>query len=303
MADVKKIKISGTSYDIATSWGKVQGTLSDQTDLSQALAQKAATSDIKDSTITFTQGGVTKGTFTLNQNSDGTVLLDAGGDPITYESSKEMMVFDKGGAPIPSVTGIKVEDVVGTPIKGAKIWVVSPMYSTTSDKHGKFGLTNVLPTDTIHVKYQKRVFEIPVDTLKSIRVRIADELLVSEEEELVNTGFGFVKRRESCSATSGIPGEVLVRTGRINIIEAMQGLVPGLSVMNGKVSIRSVGTIYGDPTPLFLVDNVEVSSLDYVNIYDVDRVDVLKDANMYGAKGANGAILVTTKRGIQRARR
>lgn len=196
-----------------------------------------------------------------------------------------------------------VEDVVGTPIKGAKIWVVSPMYSTTSDKHGKFGLTNVLPTDTIHVKYQKKVFEIPVDTLKSIRVRIADELIVKEEEELVNTGFGFVKRRESCSATSGIPGEVLVRTGRTNILEAMQGLVPGLSVLNGRVTIRSVGTINGDPTPLFLVDNVEVSSLDFVNIYTVDRVDVLKDANMYGAKGGNGAILVTTKSGARMSRR
>ena len=196
-----------------------------------------------------------------------------------------------------------VEDVIGTPIKGAKIWVVSPVYYTTSDKHGKFGLTNVKSTDTVHVKYQKRVFSIPVDTLKSMRIRIADELLVREEEEMVNTGFGFVKRRESCSATSGIPGEVLVRTGRINVLEAMQGLVPGVLIMNGKVTIRSVATPNGDPTPLFLVDNVEVPSLDFVNIYDVDRVDVLKDANMYGAKGGNGAILVTTKRGMQRARR
>jgi TonB-dependent SusC/RagA subfamily outer membrane receptor len=49
-----------------------------------------------------------------------------------------------------------------------------------------------------------------------------------------------------------------------------------------------------------LVDGVEVESLSFVNVYDVDRVDVLKDSNIYGAKGANGVILVTTKRGTNK---
>lgn len=200
---------------------------------------------------------------------------------------------DKKGKPFNGI----VEDALGTPIKGAKIWVVSPVYYTTSDKQGRFGLTNMQPTDTVHVKHKKMVYSIPVDTLKSMRVRIADELIVKDEEELVNTGYGFVKRRESCSATNGIPGELLIRTGRTNVLEALQGLVPGLIVTNGNVRIRSVATIHGDPTPLFLVDNVEVSNFDFVNVYDVERVDVIKDANIYGARGGNGAILVTTKRG------
>ena len=192
-----------------------------------------------------------------------------------------------------------VADLLGQPLKGARVWVVSPDYYTTTDKKGKFGLTNVKPTDTLHVKYKKQLYLIPVDTMKSVRVRLADELKfeAQQDEELVNFGYGFVKRRESCSSTSGISGEMLVRTGRTDILDALNGLVPGLSVVNGKAIIRGLATINGSPDPLMLVDGVEVESLSYVNVYDVDRVEVLKDANIYGAKGANGAILVTTKRG------
>ena len=192
-----------------------------------------------------------------------------------------------------------VADLLGQPLKGARVWVVSPDYYTTTDKKGKFGLTNVQPTDTLHVKYKKQLYLIPVDTMKSVRVRLGDELKyeVRQDEELVNTGFGFVKRRESCNSSTGISGEVLVRTGRIDLMEALQGLVPGLTIVNGKAVIRGIATIYGSSDPLLIVDGVEVESLSYVNVYSVDRVEVLKDANLYGAKGANGAILVTTKRG------
>ena len=198
-----------------------------------------------------------------------------------------------------------VEDAIGTPLKGARIWVVSPNFYSVSDKKGQFGLTNVQPTDTIHVRYKKQVYDVPVAGRKSMRVRIADEVKVEaqEDENLVNIGYGFVKRRESCSSSSGIPGEVLVRTGRTNLLDAMQGLVPGLTVSNGRAVIRGVGTINGSTDPLFILDGVESSSLSYVNVNDVESVSVLKDASstaIYGAKGANGVILVTTKRGSSR---
>ena len=195
-----------------------------------------------------------------------------------------------------------VADILGQPLKGARVWVVNPDYYTTTDKKGRFGLTNVRTTDTLHVKYKKQLYLIPVDTMKSVRVRLADELKyeVRQDEELVNTGFGFVRHRESCNSSTGISGEVLVRTGKIDLLEALQGLVPGLSITNGKAIIRGLATIYGSSDPIMFVDGIEVESLSFVNVYSVDRVDVLKDANMYGAKGANGAILVTTKRGLSR---
>lgn len=195
-----------------------------------------------------------------------------------------------------------VADILGQPLKGARVWVVNPDYYTTTDKKGRFGLTNVRTTDTLHVKYKKQLYLIPVDTMKSVRVRLADELKyeVRQDEELVNFGYGFVKRRESCNSSSGISGEVLVRTGRTDILEALQGLVAGYTLVNGKPVIRGIGTISSAIEPLYLVDGFEVASFSFVNVYDVDRVEVLKDANMYGVKGGNGAILVTTKRGSSR---
>ena len=91
-----------------------------------------------------------------------------------------------------------VADILGQPLKGAKVWVVDPNYYTTTDKKGKFGLTNVQPTDTLHVKYKKQIYNVPVDSMKSVRVRIADEIKfeAQEDKELVNIGYGFVKRRE-----------------------------------------------------------------------------------------------------------
>lgn len=192
-----------------------------------------------------------------------------------------------------------VEDVLGQPLKGAKVWVVNPDYYATTDRKGKFGLTNVQPTDTLHVKYKKQIYNVPVDSMKSVRVRIADEIKfeAQEDKELVNIGYGFVERRESCSSSSGIPGEVLVRTGRTNILDALQGLVPGLTVSNGRAVIRGIGTINSSSDPLFILDGVEVPSLSFVNLNDVERVEVQKDGSIYGVKGANGVILVTSKHG------
>jgi hypothetical protein len=192
-----------------------------------------------------------------------------------------------------------VEDVLGQPLRGARVWVVNPDYYATTDRKGKFGLTNVQPTDTLHVKYKKQIYNVPVDSMKSVRVRIADEIKfeAQEDKELVNIGYGFVKRRESCSSSSGIPGEVLVRTGRTNILDALQGLVPGLTVSNGRAVIRGIGTINSSSDPLFILDGVEVPSLSFVNLNDVERVEVQKDGSIYGVKGANGVILVTSKHG------
>ena len=79
-----------------------------------------------------------------------------------------------------------VEDVLGQPLRGARVWVVNPDYYATTDRKGKFGLTNVQPTDTLHVKYKKQIYNVPVDSMKSVRVRIADEIKFEAQESVVN---------------------------------------------------------------------------------------------------------------------
>lgn len=191
-----------------------------------------------------------------------------------------------------------ITDMVGNPIKGAKIFVVNDKFFARSNKKGQFGLTNVLPTDTLHVLYQKQLYDIPVDGRKSIRIHLGDQLQAQEDDELVALGYGWIKRRESLQPSNGISGEVLVRMGRTNILECLEGLVPGLSVgPNGKALIRGINSINSATDPLYVLDGMIVDSLDGINVYDVDHVEVLKDASIYGVQGANGAILVFTKRG------
>ena len=196
-----------------------------------------------------------------------------------------------------------VFDAVGQPLKGVKVYI-SKGRVARSDKKGRFGLTDVEPTDTIHFSYKRLTYDVPVRGRKSLRVRLGDQLESEEDQELVNWGYGFVKKRESLEVSNGISGADLIRSGYSSILDALQGRVPGLNVgVSGRpgqeatVSMRGINSFYADQTPLFVVDGVIVETLDFVNIYDVDHIEILKDASIYGSRGANGAILVTTKRG------
>ena len=191
-----------------------------------------------------------------------------------------------------------ISDIAGKPIKGARIYVIDEGYSARSNKRGEFGLTNVQPTDTLHVVYHKEYYAFPVEGRKSIRIRLGDQLEVSEDEEIAELGYGFVKRRESLMPSNGISGEVIRRMGRSNLLECLRGLVPGLTITNdGKAVIRGISSLNLPIEALYKVDDVTVDNLNMVNPYDVDHVEVLKDASIYGAQGANGAILVYTRRG------
>lgn len=189
-----------------------------------------------------------------------------------------------------------ITDLVGNPIKGARIWVIDNMYSK-SDKLGRFGLTNVQATDTLHIKYNKKQYDIPVDGRQSIRVHLGDELVSEEDTELANIGYGFVKRREKTVPSSGVTGEMLIRTGKTDILKALDGLIPGYTLVNGSPIIRGKSSLNLSNEPLYILDGTVVNSLDFVSVYDVDHVEVLKEASIYGSRGANGAIIVTTKRG------
>ena len=188
------------------------------------------------------------------------------------------------------------------PKKGVKVYVKDPKRYTTTDKKGRFGLTDVQPDDTLHlVLSKKETFLVPVEGRRGVRIVLAgDGTKAENDEEIANTGFGFVKRREFSGVSSGISGDRLRATGAKDVISGLKGLVPGLVVSNGEVTIRGQHSLTLSNEPLYVVDGVVVPSLDFLSIYDVDHVEVIKDAGQYGARGANGAIVVTTKTGASK---
>lgn len=200
----------------------------------------------------------------------------------------------------------KVTDIAGNPAKGAKVYVQKGLFARV-DKKGRFGLTNVNVTDTVKIEYQKKIYYIPVEGRKSLSVVIGDQIdnyaqfMAEEDIQLVDWGYGYVKKREILDPRSGISGEILRRTGSNNVLDALSGLVPGLRINKGgafgapsTANIRGVNSINLPTEPLYIVDGVETSSLDHISPYDVDNVEILKDGSMYGIKGANGVIIVHT---------
>ena len=200
-----------------------------------------------------------------------------------------------------------ISDITGQPLKGANIWVHDHRRYARSDRKGRFGLTNVEANDTLHIKYRKQMYDIPVAGRRSINIKLADQGVQScdEDEELVYLGYGYVRKRECTASRGGISGEELRRSGATTILGALQGRIAGLYVTSSnrfglggeEVNIRGINSLNLPSTPLYVVDGVVVDSLDSISLYDVDYVEVLKDANIYGSRGANGAIIVHTKRG------
>lgn len=192
-------------------------------------------------------------------------------------------------------------DIAGKPIKRARIYVRTPRDYALTDRQGRFGLTNVMYDDTLKILIKKKLYCVPVDGKKSMSIRLADEknIQTKEDQQLIDWGFGYISRREHTGVSNIISGDDLRKSGYNDIISALQGRIPGLNVTgsgsNLDVSMRGTRSFTASGTPVYLIDNVVVNSFEGVNLNDVDYVEIMKDASIYGSNGANGAIIVHTR--------
>ena len=120
----------------------------------------------------------------------------------------------------------------------------------------------------------------------------------NDGEELVNIGYQQVKKKDLTASVSklNVGQEV---SSYSNIFEYLQGRIPGLEVNGDKILIRGASSIYGDNEPLYIVDSVPVDDISHIAPINIKSVEVLKDAAsaaVYGARGANGVILITLKK-------
>lgn len=191
----------------------------------------------------------------------------------------------------------------GSPIKSAHIYVKSPRDYALTNKKGEFGLTDVMPNDTLKIQIKKRLYLLPVDGKRSIVIRLGDEknIQANEDSGLIDLGFSFVSRRERTIPGNFISGDELRRSGYHDVLSALQGRVPGLNITGSEqrgadrdINIRGTRTIKGNSTPLFFIDSVKVPSFEGVSLNDIDYVEVMKETAAYGSEGSNGAIIVHT---------
>ena len=207
-----------------------------------------------------------------------------------------------------TVSGI-VKDATGETIIGANVSVKGTTTGTITDIDGKFSL-NVPAGSTLKISYiGYQDFETVITTQSTLDVvlKVDSKTL----DEVVVVGFGSQKKVNVTGAVSMVGSEVIESRPVQNVSQALQGVVPGLNFSVNtsggaldnslNVNIRGAGTI-GDgssSSPLVLIDGVE-GNMNAINPQDIESISVLKDAasaSIYGARGAFGVILITTKSG------
>ncbi len=203
------------------------------------------------------------------------------------------------------VRGTVTEAETDEPLQGVNIVLAGTVTGTTTDANGNYTLT--IPDDEGLLQFSYLGFEtreIPVDGREEINVVLTPIELVGEE--LVVVGYGVQRRRDVTGSIGRVQGERIGRIPTQSVDQALQGVSAGIQVTPGSgapgasaiIRIRGVGTL-NDASPLFVVDGMILDNINFLNPNDIESVDILKDASaaaIYGARGANGVILITTNR-------
>lgn len=177
----------------------------------------------------------------------------------------------------------------------ARIVVEGRDKQTVADGKGRFGLTDIKGDDVLLFIYRRDTLRVELDGHRSAEVvwTVGSEARVEESMELMNYGFGYVKRRESLDYSSGISGDRLRATGAKSLVEAIQMCYPGLRYINGELCLQTQNSINGSSAVLILCDGLETRP-EMISLYDVKSVEIIKGSNMYGFRGSNGVVLITT---------
>ena len=181
----------------------------------------------------------------------------------------------------------------------ARIEVRDSDKRTFSDGKGRFGLTNLKEDDVLVIIHKSDTMVVALEGRKSIDIIVAsesDSFTADESKELQNFGFGYVSRRESTDYASGISGDRLRATGAKSVIEAIQMCYAGLRYINGELCLLTQNSIGSSSAVLVLIDGMETRP-ELLNLHDVKSVEIIKGSNMYGFRGVNGVVLITTLNG------
>src|SRR5690606_30544676 len=150
--------------------------------------------------------------------------------------------------------------------------------------------------------------EVPVGGQSQINVQLLTD--VQTLSEVVVVGYGTQKKSDLTGSVGQVTSEEVLQRPITNVLQGLQGRVAGVNVYlnsgsptaSPRVVIRGMGTINSSSGPLYVVDGVVMEDVAFLNPYDIESMEVLKDASstaIYGARGANGVILITTKRGAR----
>ncbi len=246
-------------------------------------------------------------TEVLNTLFSGTdVDYKVDGRQIVLSRKSESSAFDMQQQK--TVSG-RVTDSSGSSLPGVSVVVKGTTNGTITDTDGNYSLSNIPENSTLQFSFVgMKLQEILVKGKTTISITLEEETIGIEE--VVAIGYGVQKKVSSTSPISQMKGEEMARRPIANTQQSLQGLAPGVTIVDGggvpgrsaaTLRVRGITTLSGNNDPLILVDGIE-QRLDDINPSDIDNVSILKDAAstaIYGSRAANGVVLVTTKRGAK----
>ncbi|SHJ01597.1 SusC/RagA family TonB-linked outer membrane protein [Pseudozobellia thermophila] len=212
----------------------------------------------------------------------------------------QMAIYAQDGV---TVRG-SVVDTGGQPLPGASVVVKGTTTGTQTDFDGNFTLQNVASDDVISVSYIGFVTqEVALDGRTSVSVTMEED--TQTLDEVVVVGYGTAQKRDLTGSIVSVKGGEVADKPAANPVASLQGKVSGLTVVNTgtlggtpDVRIRGTSSRY-NVSPLYVVDGIFADNINFVNPNDIESIEVLKDASslaIFGVRGANGVIIVTTKK-------
>ncbi|MEJ2884488.1 SusC/RagA family TonB-linked outer membrane protein [Pedobacter sp. GR22-6] len=202
-----------------------------------------------------------------------------------------------------SVKGVVTDGADKLPLPGVGVLVKGTTTGTTTNADG--GYTLSVPANATlvftYVGYTTR--EVPVNNQTTINVALSEAS--QDLEAVVVVGYGTQKRKDVTGSVSSVKGSEIEKLNVTNPVAALQGKVPGMTISNSgdpgnspTVRLRGISSTKNS-NPLYVVDGLLQDNIDYLNPGDIETIDVLRDASstaIYGLRGANGVIAITTKR-------
>jgi len=205
-----------------------------------------------------------------------------------------------------TVTGT-IKDNTGMPIPGANVLIKNTSTGVQTDLDGKFAI-KANPEDILVVSFiGMKTKEAKVGAQKSINFNLEEE--GNSLEEVVVVGYGTRKKKDLTGSIVSVGAEEIASRPVQNAVQAMQGKAAGVDIGSnerpgtvGNINIRGSRSLTASNSPLYVVDGIPLNSggIDFINPTDIESIDVLKDASataIYGSRGANGVIIVSTKKG------
>jgi TonB-linked SusC/RagA family outer membrane protein len=202
----------------------------------------------------------------------------------------------------------KVTDTNGEPLPGAYVVVKGTNTGMVTDTDGKYQIDIQNPDNAVLViSYVGFISEeFAVGNLSVIDAQLVQD--VTTLDELVVIGYGTVKKRDLTGSVSSIKSTEITKTASNNALQSMQGKIAGLDITKSSgesgagidITLRGNRSVNASNEPLFLVDGIEYGSTLDINASDIESIEVLKDASstaIYGTRGANGVVIITTKKG------